>query len=245
MTRWQRVSTALFLSAFLIAPVSALADVEDFSGPVAGTVVAGTLPQGGSAPGTLFPKMTISVTNNNGPHTAIIFDSGNPTGGDPDLGAPNNTCPGGGPGVGTGGQVGMPGENCAPQGNLLIIAEDLGDSNTDNIVDDPDDEVSGGTIVFDFDDVVVVTEVVILDIDSESAQFILENDGTLKGTVNASDLGDNSAQTLDLSSYGEITCLELSFSSSGAISSIEFFEATVPVKETSWGKIKSFYDTSE
>ena len=241
--RLRRFSSLLISSLCLAFAVPfAAADIIDFPG-AAGTVVAGQLPGGGTAPGTLYPKVTISVTNTGGgPHSAILFDSNNPTGEDPDLGSPNQACPGGGPGVGVGGEPGQPGENCVPLNNLLIIAEDIVDiSPNDGIVDDPDDEAGGGTLIFDFDDVVVVHDVVILDIDNESAQFILENDGTLKGNINASDLGDNSVQTLDLSGFGEITCLELTFSSSGAISSIEFYEAVVPTEETSWGRLKRLF----
>ena len=241
MIRLSTVAMLLVGACFAAAPASAV--IQDFNGPTAGLVVAGTLPQGGTAPGTLFPDMTISVPNNNGPQTCIIFDSSNPTGEDPDLGTPNNTC--GGPGVGTGGEVGQPGENCVARGNLLIIAEDLGDANTDNIVDDPDDDANGGTITFEFDDVVIVTRMVIIDIDNESAQCNLENDGTLKGTVNGGDLGNNSAQELDLSGYGEITRLEISFSSSGAIAEMEYFPAPTPVENSSWGKIKQLYGASE
>lgn len=206
--------------------------------PAAGTVAAGTLPQGGSASGMLFTGFTLSVTNNNGPQSLIIFDSANPTGNDPDLGSPNQTCAGGGPGVGTGGEVGMPGENCVPQGNLLVIANDIVDTNTDNIVDDPDDDASGGVIKFTFDAVVQVLSIDVMDIDSETASFTLENNGTLKGTVNATDLGNNSVQTLDLSSFGDITCLEIEFSSSGALSQICWQESATPVEEMSWSKIK-------
>ena len=36
---------------------------------------------------------------------------------------PNVKCPGGGVGIGAGGEPGHPGENCAPLGNILIIQE--------------------------------------------------------------------------------------------------------------------------
>lgn len=58
---------------------------------------------------------------------ARIFDTANPGAddatGDPDLGSPNINCPGGGVGIGAGGEPGKTGENCAPLGNVLIIQE--------------------------------------------------------------------------------------------------------------------------
>jgi hypothetical protein len=53
----------------------------------------------------------------------LIFDSRNTTGGDTDLGTPNQSF--GGPGVGRGGEVGQPYENPVALGNVLIVAEDL------------------------------------------------------------------------------------------------------------------------
>ncbi len=68
------------------------------------------------------------------PDQAIIFDSLNPTGGDNDLGGP------------TWGNGNIPDDTVL--GNLLIIAEDAVDSNSDGLVDDPDDEAKGGIIFF-------------------------------------------------------------------------------------------------
>lgn len=55
--------------------------------------------------------------------------------GDPDLGSPHILCNPSGPGIGSGGRPGSPGENCVPQGNVLIIEEDgVGDNPDDNQV---------------------------------------------------------------------------------------------------------------
>ncbi len=214
--------------------------VQDFSGPVAGTVVAGEEPTGGTAPGTLFPDFTVSVTNTGGgPQSLIIFDSANPTGEDPDLGSPNETCPGGGPGQGIGGEVGAPGENCTPLGNLLIVAEDIDDANGDNVVDDPDDEAGGGSILFTFDHPVDPTRMVIMDIDSEQASVTTDSD-TLLVTVDATDLGNNSAQDVDLTGNGGVTTIRVQFSSSGAVAEIEY-DAPVSVDAETWGRIKAHY----
>ena len=56
-----------------------------------------------------------------------LFDTANPGGkdgyGDPDLGAPNERCNGGGPGWGEGGEPDGAGPNCNPLGNVLIVQE--------------------------------------------------------------------------------------------------------------------------
>jgi uncharacterized repeat protein (TIGR01451 family) len=78
-------------------------------------------------------------------NAAMIFDSNNPSGGDPDLGSPNETCDFPGPGIGAGGEKGQPFENCPldtaggePLNNVLIISEDLDPT-------DPDDSGRRGT----------------------------------------------------------------------------------------------------
>jgi hypothetical protein len=216
-----------------------MAIVQTFAGPPAGTVAAGDKPGGGTAPGTLFPDFTLSVVNNNGPQSLLIFDSSNPTGGDPDLGSPNETCPGGGPGIGTGGEVGQPGENCVPLGNLLVIAEDILDAGGDGLVDDPDDDLDGGEITFTWNSPTSPKRIVIMDIDSESASVTVEKN-LLTVTVNATDLGNNSAQTIDLSDYPATDRMIVRFSSSGAVAEIEY-EVAVQTEPKSWGQIKSIY----
>lgn len=234
-----RCSRVALVSIFLLVPGLALATVQDFSSVPAGTIVAGDLPGGGTDPGLHFPDFSLSVVNTGGgPNSLVVFDTANPTGNDPDLGSPNNTC--GGPGVGTGGQVGMPGENCVPQGNILVVAEDIVDTSpADGLVDDPDDEAGGGIVTLTFDEPVVIFSIVIMDIDNESLSFNLTENGFLRGNVNASDLGNNSVQDLDLSPYGPVTHLVLDFSSSGALSSLEYFPASVATEDKSFGEVKS------
>ena len=57
------------------------------------------------------------------------------------LGSPNQSC--GGPGSGSAGAVGMDGENCAPQGNVMVIQEN------DNEIPDAADD--GGSLLFTVD----------------------------------------------------------------------------------------------
>ena len=92
---------------------------------------------------------------------AMIFDSAHPTGGDFDLGTPNEQYPGG---VGVSDDdINNPtldhgASNDTARGNVLIISED-GDSG------DPDDNETGGIILFKFDPPVAISEVGLLDQD--------------------------------------------------------------------------------
>ena len=72
---------------------------------------------------------------------ARILDTSNP-GNESHLGSPNMACPGGGPGIGSGGAPNELGENCASQGNVLIIQE----SNSTEAHANP----GGGVIFFQF-----------------------------------------------------------------------------------------------
>jgi len=230
-----RIPFLVTLLLFLTTPL--YATVQDFSGPEAGTVIYGEIPGGGFATGTEFDDFTISGLNNGGgPESIIIFDSSSPTGGDPDLGTPNVTC--GGPGIGTGGEVGQPGENCVARGNLLIVAEDIGDGNGDGLVDDPDDEAGGGVIRFDFDFTVDLDHIVIIDIDAETLDFELNGPDGYVGAGSGSDLGDNSCQVIDLSDFENVTSLEVVFSSSGAIAELEYRESDTAIDDSSWDRVK-------
>ncbi len=136
-------SWKLCIILLCITAMPSFAIIETFNSQPPGTVVAGDLPGGGTAPGTLFPFITFSVTNTgDGPNSLIIFDSSNPTGEDWDLGTPNQDF--GGPGIGYGGKEEQPGENFKSYGHLLIVAENIIDNNQDGLVDNPDDEEGGG-----------------------------------------------------------------------------------------------------
>jgi len=76
------------------------------------------------------------------PAVAMIFDSSAPTGGDLDLGTPNQDF--GGPGIGVAGENGSLFPNTEALGNVLIISED------ENAAA-PNDNRWGGVLTFDFD----------------------------------------------------------------------------------------------
>jgi len=81
---------------------------------------------------------TMAMTSQGYP---AAFNSSQPTGGDWDLGTPNQDF--GGPGIGGGGGFGQPGANMASLGNLLIAAENTIDANNDGLLDSPDDNATG------------------------------------------------------------------------------------------------------
>ena len=150
-------------------------------------------------------------------HPAMIFDSAIPTGGDWDLGTPNQDF--GGPGIGWGGEAGRAGENSQALGNILIVSED-GDSS------DPDDDAASGTLIFSFANPVSVESVDVLDIDcDESSGTIKTFDaaGALLTTSPLVKLGDNSFQVVDVGAEN-VSRMEVFFPSSGAVTGIDFGE---------------------
>ncbi|MCS7466785.1 hypothetical protein NZK35_09035 [Stieleria sp. ICT_E10.1] len=181
--------------------------VIDFDGYAAGTKIDHEY----SALG-----VTIAANNgrSSGPDIAMIFDSSAPTGGDHDLGTPNQDFSG--PGIGSGGSSGAVGENNQALGNVLIISED-GDSN------DPDDEAHGGTITFTFDTAVRIDHIGLLDIDTNenggTVVTVLTNSG--QQSFNIAALGNNSFQQIPID-VDEVTSLVVTFPGSGAITELKF-----------------------
>lgn len=181
----------------------------------------------GFSPGTVinnqYAALGVTIAADNarlgGPDLAMIFDSSAPTGGDTDLGTPNQDflvsgLPG--PGVGSGGSLGAVGENNTALGNILIISED-GDSN------DPDDEAQGGTITFTFDTAVRIDHIELLDIDTDESGGTVVTVTTSSGqqSFNIAALGNNSFQHIDID-VDDVTSLVVTFPSSGAITELKF-----------------------
>ncbi|QDU69823.1 hypothetical protein [Engelhardtia mirabilis] len=150
--------------------------------------------------------LRISAENGSpfGPDKAIIFDSGNPTGGDFDLMTP-------GPGIG----------NDEFLGNLLIIAEDDVDADNDGLVDDPDDAQEGGKIEFRWDQDVSVLSFQVIDVDSEEFDFLYLYDefDNLLLVRDLGPIGDNSVQMFgfDNGGFGGVRRAVLEFAGSGGV----------------------------
>ncbi len=185
-------------------------ETDALGGPLAaGTIV--------SSQWHLFDIHISAVNNKAGhPNEVIIFDSNNPTGGDLDLGSPWDT-------------GNLPSNT--DLGNLLIIAEDLVDSNGDGLVDDPDDEAKGGTIIFQSNNSCNTLEFDFIDFEQDQGNsgyviINLEEGGSLEfdfrdfvGPL----YGDNSANRVSISSEdigGTFKQVEFHFIGSGAIDNV-------------------------
>ena len=112
----------------------------------------------------------------------MIFDTSNPTGGDVDLGTPNEDF--GGPGVGVDGKLGASLENSKALGNVLIISEDENSAA-------PDDSKFGGTFFFTFNDVKYVESIGFLDHDVGSVSIELFKQDNTTEEILVSTGGDN------------------------------------------------------
>ena len=153
-----------------------------------------------------------------------LFDTENPrcengSGGDPDLGAPNEGCTPSGAGIGEGGAPGTEGANCDPLGNVLIIQEPSADP------DCPDDNKEGGMIIFDFvEPAVLVYEMGFLDIDELQSTVVVSHIteiGMMTTQFDISPLGNNSKQTLEIN-IKDVKQIKVTFPGSGAVAFIDF-----------------------
>lgn len=174
--------------------------------------------------------MLISGESNHSNRTGdvIIFDSNNPTGGDFDLGTPNQAF--GGPGIGAGGAGGA-GVNNVNEGNLLILAENVNDGNGDGIVDNPDDDAAGGKMTFSFDNPITIQALTFVDLDDGNQNktiTIFFADSRPPLVINCpSNLGDNSRKVVltkeaDNSWADNVQRVEVDFPGSGAIAGLCF-----------------------
>lgn len=159
--------------------------------------------------------VTVSARNNrsSGPDAAIIFDSANPTGGDPDLRTPG---------------IGL---NDRPLGNILIIAEDVRDRNNDNLVDDPDDEAAGGRITFDLDFLANAATFRLIDIEERGGTISFFNDSIPASApvamLSIDPSGNNNAVDLAIDDI-EFDRIKVSLAGSGAIGEINITPTPTP-----------------
>jgi hypothetical protein len=84
---------------------------------------------------------------------------------DPDLGSPNQACPGGGPGAGAGGGPNTKFPNCKPQGNLLIIQNPTVPANR------PNDAPDGGCITVEFARGIELANMGLLDLEEDNSEI--------------------------------------------------------------------------
>ena len=168
--------------------------------------------------------LTISTPDHD--YGAMIFDSNRPTGGDWDLATPNSPITQNAFNNGEG-HNNFPDSNRVPLSSVLIISED-GDQQ------DPDDNAQGGTLRFDWDSPVQVTQVGILDIDageSDGNVTAYGADGGSLEQVAIAPLGNNTVQQVGIGQDG-VSRLDVNLQGSGAVYEIEFerwFKNTVQI----------------
>ena len=179
------------------------------------------------APGTLVASqwvndfVNISAVNNNGPNQAILFGSDNPTGNDDDLGTPNQLY--NGPGIGNGGA-----SNDQAEGNILIIAENLTDNNNDGLVDNPNDEASGGRIFFDFTRYSTVDTIVIIDSDENQNRIRVTQQGGVVTNISVPNGGDNSRVAVPIN-MSNVSQIRIKFKKSGGVASMTYCPDGAPI----------------
>ncbi len=228
------------LAAALVAAPAAAApqgtDV-DFSGLPGGTIVH-TLSPGAGWTGPLAGSIAVWGFNPLfGPavNAAVIFDSLRPTGGDWDLGTPNEAY--GGPGRGAAGAA----SNTVPLGNVLIIDEHLTDQNKDGLVDNPDDaDLVGMMYEFDFtgtstsgkgkgkkagtSGVVTVNSITYLDIELEQGEggaFVeFWRPGQPVSMLGLDPTGDNGVATLENIGLDGVSHMRVTLNGSSAIANV-------------------------
>lgn len=133
------------------------------------------------------------TTNDPQNHPAMIFDSANPTGGDDDLGTPNQNF--GGPGVGAGGESSLS-RNALPRGKILMISEN-GDSSDPEVYDD------GGWIDFTFSPVVAtVSEIQVLNsVRTDGKVIAYDQDGNVIVERSIAYSGKNGYQSVPVGAF--------------------------------------------
>ncbi len=142
-----------------------------------------------------------SVTANGGINQAWIFNSAAPTGGDTDLGTPNQAF--GGPGIGAGGST----SNNTALGKLIIIQENSGA---------PDDNGSGGSLNFNFASPRKVTSIKLVDFDGTGSTIRLTRSNGSVVTIPIPATGDNGVVTMTLNTTN-VTQLRVRMNGSGAV----------------------------
>ena len=141
-----------------------------------------------------------AVNNSGGPDKAVLFDTANPTGGDPDLMTP---------GRGTG--------NDTPEGLVLVIADsDAGE--VDGVIPNPGDEGQGGCLIIDYSVCSRMEQATLLDIE-EAGGFIelFDIDDESLGSFPIVPNGNNGKVIVDLGSTELVRRMKVNLVGSGAL----------------------------
>jgi len=207
----------------------------------AGTIVSTVFGDGGSGPITVQ-----GVSPLLGGNVALIFDSSNPTGGDTDLGSPNQAC--GGPGIGGNVGPGTPYENRTALEHILIIAANLVDGNGDGLVDNPDDidqtAIDGAYITIGFEALGTVTArgIRVIDIDGNGPNPRVElfgEDGSLLAVFPLpNDMPNNGVASIDFGDVPGVARMVVHLNGSGGLDTVIFLpeeEGGAPCRVTGGG----------
>ena len=195
-------------------------DIIDFEGIAPGTILSEVYGNLGSGP-VLVSGYNPFLGDTN---AAVIFDSSNPTGYDDDLGTPNEDF--GGPGIGEGGKAGSEFQNDLPQGNILIVAENLYDGDGDGLVDIPDDaDVTDSLLSFDFSAIGTVSMegIYLIDVEADEPNAIVDfydSDDNLIQTTLLPATGNNGAIRWIFGGVGGVARMTIDLNGSGAIDEI-------------------------
>lgn len=233
---WQLSLASAVFVLYLSGPV-ANAAVIDFEGLDTGTIVE-KVSSGKGVSGPMSGAIGVFANNpvmESGTNAAVIFDSSCPpvddepvcSGGDFDLGTPNQKH--GGPGMGIGGAI----SNDTALKNILIVAEILEDKNNDGLVDHPDDaDQRGAYLEFDFSGVengnVKINSIQYLDIEQQGGEFganvILSGPEIQTVIIDIPLVGDNGVGVISGIDLAGVSKLRFEMLGSGALASITFNE---------------------
>jgi hypothetical protein len=134
------------------------------------------------------------------------------------LGSPNTAC--GGAGVGQGGEIGPPGENCGFLGNVLIPSRRAGSPLSDS---------EFGILVFEFNEDTAVNAISLLNIVNTASHLqIIQGDGSTTD-VALSSVGQNGFQTVPVN-LESVTKLYVSLKSFAAVVNLDLC-ITVPASD--------------
>ena len=197
-----------------------------FDAWISGAIIGSTRTRSGAGPVAILgtnPRLPSGV------NAAVVYDSScaqGCSGGDADLGTPNEAF--GGPGVGAGGAPDGVNPNMTALGNVLVVAASLADADGDGVVDDPNDQ--GGervTLSFDFSGIANVTPqgltLIDLDTDEEPAAVeLLDADGVTLAKSILPRSGNNGVIRTTLPAVGPLARLLVTLYGSGAVDNLEF-----------------------
>ncbi|MEE8310941.1 MAG: hypothetical protein V3R77_01705, partial [Candidatus Binatia bacterium] len=205
-------------------------DVLDFEGLAAGERMIVMTSASGLGPiGLAAINPALGAATN----AAVIYDSscsGGCSGGDDDLGTPNELF--GGPGHGSDGGPGSASVNDRPLGNVLVVAENLVDADGDGRIDVPDDQANEiVSMLFDFSAVgpVALHSITFLDVDmADSAPRVEMFDvaGILIGSTEVAHSGDNGVIVAELGDVPSVAFVTVTIDGSGAVDEIVFSSRT-------------------